>query len=312
MMSLDPITALVVHPATELFPAEVNGPEFDDLYNDIAAHGLKRPIVRTLRGAILDGRRRALACRLTGRTPLYRVHTGDPWQFVLNANQHRLGGNGHRAMIGGILAADPNCNLTGKQLVELTGVSSMGTMLRAKAVARTGIDALKALVETDRVPLTTAARIAGLSVSAQETFVSRIDNGGHPRFVGRPGWRGEDPLAGRPAPKLSQREARYRYVQEPALQLMANSFDGLGIVLTSADALDPAISPEQAAYWRSDLVRRSKSFRRLLALLAERSEGAADPRSVANVHDHYNGRSAAPGRPHELHTDDDQAVAAHG
>jgi hypothetical protein len=310
MMALDPITALVVHPATQLFPAETSGPEFDALYNDIAANGLQRPIVRTQRGAILDGRRRALACRLSGQKPLYRLHVGDPWRFVLTVNQHRLGGNGHRAMVGGILAADPNCKLTGKQLVELTGVSSMGTMLRAKAVARSGIDALRALVETDQVPLTTAARIAGLSVRAQETFVARIDNGGHPRFVGKPGWRGEDPPPG-PPPKLSQRQARYRYVQEPALQLMANSFDGLGIVLASADGLDPAISPEQAAYWRSDLSRRSKSFRRLLALLAERAEGAADPRSVAtNVH-HHHGHSAAEHHP-ELHSDDDQAVAAHG
>jgi hypothetical protein len=309
MMALDPVTALVVHPATQLFPAQVNGPEFDDLYNDIAANGLKRPIVRTLRGVILDGRRRALACRLAGKTPLYRVHTGDPWRFVLTANQHRFGGNGHRAMVGGILAADPNCQLAGKELVELTGVSSMGSMLRAKAVARTGTDALKALTEADRVPLTTAARIAGLSVSAQDTFVARINDGGHPRFVGRPGWTGDEPAG--PPPKLSQREARYRYVQEPALQLMANSFDGLGIVLTGADALDPAISPEQAAYWRGDLSRRSKSFRRLLALLAERSERAADSRSVANVHHHHSGHSAAAGG-RELYGDDDQTVAAHG
>lgn len=278
MMALDPATALVVHPATALFPVEVIGPEFDALFNDIAANGLQRPIVRTLRGAILDGRRRALACRLSGRTPLYRVCTGDPWRFVLSANQHRLTNNAQRAMIGATVAVDPNCQLTGKQIVELCGVSSMGTMIRAKAVVRDGIDALKAIVVADRVPLTTAGRIAGLPARAQEIFVARIESGGHHRVVGRPGWTGEDPdpiaAAGPPpkALKLSQREARYRYVQESALQLMANSFDGLDIVLTSADRLDPAISPEQAAYWRNDLSRRAKSYRRLLALLADRAE----------------------------------------
>jgi hypothetical protein len=266
MISLDPATSLVVHPATDLFPALVTGPDFDALLADITANGLKHPIVRTLRGAILDGRRRALACRLTGIHPKYRVHTGNPWAFVITANAHRLGNNNHRAMVAGTVAADPAANL------------------RAKTVARTGTDALKALAATGRVPLTTAARIAGLPIEAQDKFVARIENGGHPRFVGRPGWTGEDPP---PEPlKFTQREARYRYVQESALTLMGNSFAGLDFALASAaHGLDPAITPEQAAHWRSDLSRQSKSFRRLMALLLLRERSADDPndsRSVAN------------------------------
>jgi hypothetical protein len=302
MMSLDPATALVVHPATELFPSLTTGPHFEALLADIAANGLQRPIVRTLRGAILDGRLRALACRLTGVTPKYRVHTGDPWRFVVTANAHRLTSNSQRACIAGTLAADPNCHLTGRQLVELTGVSSMQSMLRAKAVARTGIPALKEITAAGQVPLTTAARIAGLSTEAQETFVARTANGAHHRLVGRPGWTGEEPAPEQPPPKLSQREARYRYVQESALKLMGNSFDGLAIVLASAHGLDPNITPEQAAHWRSDLSRQSKSFRRLLALLKERGAGS---RSIANDHlDHNDRRSAASGHG-ELHGDND-------
>jgi hypothetical protein len=289
MLALDPATALVVHPATDLFPADITGPDFEALVADIAANGLQRPIVRTLRGAILDGRRRALACRLSRKPPLYRVHTGDPWRFVLTVNQHRLTTNGHRALIGATLALDPNCALIGRHIVELTGVSSMATMLRAKPVVRGGTDALKALVASGRVQLTTAARIAGLSAEVQDAFTERIKAGAHPRFVGRPGWTGEG-LPPDPSVKLSQREARYRYVQESALQVMANSFDGLAIVLASADGLDPNITPEQAAHWRSDLSRQSKSFRRLMALLNDRG---ASSRSVANVNPDDNGRPSA-------------------
>lgn len=272
-MALDAVTALVVHPAAELFPAVTNGDEFEALVDDIAEHGLRRPIVRTLKGAILDGRRRALACRLTGVTPKYAVHTGDPWRYVVTLNAHRFTGGNHRAMVGGEILL--SSRLSGRQVMEMCGVSSMGSLMRAKAVARSGIDKLRELTSAGQVPLTTGARIAGLSPAAQETFCQRIERGSQPRHVGRPGWTGQDDGPTDPHHQLSQREARYRFVQEPALRTMAHSLDGLAIVLNKAEGLDPAISPEQAAHWRTDLSRQSRAFRRLMALLKERADQGA-------------------------------------
>lgn len=262
--------ALVVHPAAELFPLIADGPDFDELCDDIADNGLRRPIVRTLKGAILDGRRRALACRKTGVAPKYSVHAGNPWRYVVAANDHRFTSNNHRAVIGGIIICEPSAKLAGREVLEACGVSSMGSLMRGKAVARTGTPDLIKLTAADQVPLTTAARIAGLSTSAQDTFTARVQRGAQPRHVGRPGWTGDhsppDPTA-----KLSQREARYRYVQETAMQTIANSLDSLGIVLNSAVGLDPNITPEQAAHWRSDLSRLGKNYRQLMVLLKDRS-----------------------------------------
>jgi hypothetical protein len=190
--------------------------------------------------------------------------------LVVAVNVHRFTSNNHRALVAGAISIA--AHIPGRELVSLCGVSSVGSMIRAKVVVRSGTDRLKALTAAGLVPLTTGARIANLPLEAQDTFCERIEAGGHPRFVGRPGWTGGDDPAGPDAHQLSKREARYRYVQESALQVMANSLDGLAIVLASADGgLHPAITPEQAAHWRRDLSRQMKSIRRLMALLSERS-----------------------------------------
>ena len=266
----DARTALVVHPAAELFPLIAEGPEFDALCADIAEKGLRRPIMRTLKGAILDGRRRALACRAVGVAPKYSVHAGNPWRYVVTANAHRFTGNNHRAVVGGMIACEPSAKLAGREVLDACGVSSMGSLMRGKAVARTGTSDLIELTAAGRVPLATAARIAGLSVNAQDTFTARVERGAQPRHVGRPGWTGDNAPPD-PTAKLTQREARYRYVQDTAMQTMANALDSLGIVLNSAVGLDPNITPEQAAHWRSDLSRLGKNYRRLMVLLKDRS-----------------------------------------
>lgn len=265
-----PTTELVVHPAAEIFPALTSGADFDQLVADIATNGLQRPIVRNLRGAIIDGRRRALACQLTGTPPTYRLWTGDPWTHVLTANGHRFVGAGHRAMIAAAVSFDTRARLIGTQLRQLCGVS-MGSLHRAKTVCRKGTPELQALCAAGVVPLTTGARIAGLPIDAQNRFTEKVKSGAEATKAGPPGWTGQPyPPPGGPA--YTKREARYRYVQEPALNLIANSFDGLGIALATANGrLDPAITPEQAAQWRSDLSRQAQSFRQLLALLKERS-----------------------------------------
>ncbi|MGH3985914.1 MAG: hypothetical protein ACRDTZ_01170 [Pseudonocardiaceae bacterium] len=268
----DGLAGLVVHPAAEIFPAATTGPEFDELVADIKAHGLRHCIARNLRGAIIDGRARALACRIADVAPRYRLWTGNPWRLAIAANDHRFTGSGHRAMLAAAIAYDTRSALNGIQTRELCRVSQ-GSMNRAKTVLRKGTPELQTLAATNRVQLTTAARIALLPIDAQNAFTEKVEAGADAQKAGPPGWRGNDLSRN---PPLTKREARYRYVQEPALALMANSFEGLAIALASADGLlDPAITPEQAAQWRSDLSRQGKSYRQLLALLKDRSAQGA-------------------------------------
>lgn len=267
------VDELASHLATGVFPL-ADADALAALTADIAAHGLHHPIVRTPRGLILDGRARLAACRAAGVEPRFVIHSGEPWRYVLIANAHKFTGKAHRALTAAELALNDRCPISGHQLEMIIGVPA-GSLHRAKLTVRFGIPALRELALAERIPLTTAGRIAELPDQAQEEFVARIDAGVHHRIAGRPG-RGPD-LAPLPGAQLSQREARYRFVQEPAMQAIGNSFDALGMVLTSAKGqLDPAISPVQAAHWQSDLNRRAKAFRRLLNLLKERSNDRTD------------------------------------
>ncbi len=71
-----------------LFPL-IDGDEFNDLAADIAAHGLREPIV-LYDGAILDGRNRYAACLSAGVAPRFVEYDGDDaLAFVLSLNLHR-------------------------------------------------------------------------------------------------------------------------------------------------------------------------------------------------------------------------------
>jgi len=270
-------TALPVHPAAELFPL-MSDQDYASLVADIRKNGLTTPIARTPSGALLDGRSRWRACQETGTDPRFVVHRGDPWLFSIGANLHRRKlTHSHRAMIAAELADRPKGRTsisisdrvhlppTRKQAERLLGVS-IGSLDRAKRVVRSGIPALKELTANESVQLTTAARVALLSPAEQNIFVTRVKEGANARELGRPGGPFDDPVA-----PITRREARYRYVQETTLRVLADSLDGLAMVLASAEGLDPALTPKQAAQWRSDLSRRAKAIRQLQLLLKERS-----------------------------------------
>lgn len=77
-----------VHPAAALFPM-LSGDELQALAADIAANGLRNPIVR-YEGAILDGRNRLAACAIAGVEPGYVEYEGDsPTAYVVSANLQR-------------------------------------------------------------------------------------------------------------------------------------------------------------------------------------------------------------------------------
>lgn len=84
-------TTMDVHPAAKLFPMlEDDGPELQELANDIKKNGLRNPIL-TLGGMILDGRNRLRACEKAGVKPTFREwkEGGDPFAHVWSLNGER-------------------------------------------------------------------------------------------------------------------------------------------------------------------------------------------------------------------------------
>lgn len=77
-----------LHPLCTLFP-RLAGAEFDSLKADIAANGLRQPIV-LLDGMILDGGNRYRACVEAGVDPTFTDYAGgNIVSFVLSSNLHR-------------------------------------------------------------------------------------------------------------------------------------------------------------------------------------------------------------------------------
>lgn len=80
--------ALDLHPLCTLFP-RIEGAEFEALKADIAANGLREPIV-IHEEMILDGGNRYRACVEAGVEPVVVPYAGnDPLAFVLSSNLHR-------------------------------------------------------------------------------------------------------------------------------------------------------------------------------------------------------------------------------
>ena len=82
------IEAIPFHPLADIFPL-IDGLEFDALRDDIAAHGVREPIV-LFDGAILDGRNRYRAARAAGvDCPMTEYRGDDAAAFVVSLNIHR-------------------------------------------------------------------------------------------------------------------------------------------------------------------------------------------------------------------------------
>lgn len=87
-MSFNQMDTPEVHPICLLLP-DMTADEFASLKDDIAQHGLIRPVL-LYEGKILDGRHRARACDELGVNADYTTWAGDdPVTFVLSENLHR-------------------------------------------------------------------------------------------------------------------------------------------------------------------------------------------------------------------------------
>lgn len=82
------IATYAIHPLADLIPAMTDG-QYAELRDDIAAHGLRQPIV-LFEHMVLDGRHRLRACEEIGATAQFEEYIGDePAAHVLSLNLHR-------------------------------------------------------------------------------------------------------------------------------------------------------------------------------------------------------------------------------
>ena len=83
-----PFTQIPYHPLADIFPL-IDGAEFSALRDDIAAHGVREPVV-LFEGAILDGRNRYRAAQAAGvDCPMTEYRGDDAAAFVVSLNIHR-------------------------------------------------------------------------------------------------------------------------------------------------------------------------------------------------------------------------------
>ena len=75
------------HPAAAEFPM-MDGARFQELLDDIRAHGQREPIT-LCDGLVLDGRNRLKACEALGIVPQVKAFQGDPWAYVWSLNGTR-------------------------------------------------------------------------------------------------------------------------------------------------------------------------------------------------------------------------------
>jgi hypothetical protein len=152
------------HPLAELFPL----PSEDELCamaDDIAAHGLREPIV-TLEGKILDGRCRHLACKMAAVEPQFENYAGnDPVAYVLSRNAcRRHMSESQRAMVAARVA---NLKIGANQRSEGLSIGRAAQLLnvsersvaRAKEIIRRGAPELVQAVESGDVSVSAAVEI---------------------------------------------------------------------------------------------------------------------------------------------------------
>ena len=188
-----PFSPLPSHPLADLFPL-IEGAEFAELVADIAANGLRVPIV-TIEGeagpVILDGRNRYRACIEAGVEPRFERYEGDdPAAFVVSINlKRRHMTESQRSIVGARLAnlerganqhtgASANLRTLGgappvttADAASLLNVSPRSVETARKVIAK-GTPALVKKVEGGEVSVSAAATIANAPKETQDAIAA--------------------------------------------------------------------------------------------------------------------------------------------
>ena len=172
---------LEFHPLADIFPL-LEGADFEELVEDIRAHGVREPIW-LYDGKILDGRNRYRAVLVAGVPFPTRTYEGnDPLAFVISLNlKRRHLSESQRAMVAAKLAAlrdgqraDLVEGLPIGRAAELLNVSER-TIARAREVQEHGAPELVQAVEQDSVSVSAAADIAALPIEKQRDLLAKLD-----------------------------------------------------------------------------------------------------------------------------------------
>lgn len=179
--------SLPFHPLANLFPL-IEGGEFLELVASIKANGLRDPIT-VHDGMVLDGRNRQRACEAADVDCVYHPlqADADPLAFVLDKNLKRRHLNeSQRAMVAAKLAnmrqgertdIEPSANLqkvAQREAAERLSVSPR-TVADAVKVERAAAPELRHAVEQGAVPVSSAAKLAGLAPEVQRQVVEADD-----------------------------------------------------------------------------------------------------------------------------------------
>ena len=177
-----------IHPAADLFPL-LEGPAFDALAADIAAHGLRVPITIHPDGRLLDGRNRLRACEAVGVTVTSETWTGALGSEVdhvisLNLARRHLD-ESQRAMVGARLATLAQgartdlAQICAKSQPEAAGRLNVSrrSVQHARVVLDSGTPELIAAVDQGLVPLSHAVKVAKTPKVTQRRVVTKVRAG---------------------------------------------------------------------------------------------------------------------------------------
>lgn len=159
------------HELANLFPL-MEGKELDDLAADIKANG-QRDAILLYGGRILDGRNRYLACHSVGIEPRTAIWGGseDLVAFVISKNLRRRHlSESQRADIAAQLRL--RANLPVEKAASLMNVSER-SVKAATRVQTKGIPELAKAVQSGKVSVATAAKVAKMKPAKQRKLIQK-------------------------------------------------------------------------------------------------------------------------------------------
>jgi N6-adenosine-specific RNA methylase IME4 len=179
--------AVPFHPLAGLFPL-LPPDDLRVLRDDIAANGLQEPVVM-FEGQILDGRNRFLACQCAEVTVRFIDYAGtDPLGFVISKNLHRRHLDAsQRAMVAAKVATLRQGARTDLASIKARSQSDAARILnigrspvqQAHKVLEKGGENLIEAVQTGKIAVSIAAKLAGFPADIQTRAVAAPERAAH-------------------------------------------------------------------------------------------------------------------------------------